>query len=232
VVGAIDAETLKTQLDRLFGALPEKQVLTPVADVEPRLGEEMQVVYDQPQTSLQLAYPGMKRADPGFYAAALMNEILGGGTFTSRLFKEVREKRGLAYGVDSALVNRKHASSLVIGTATRSDRAEETLGVIRDVVKGMAEGGPTEQELAAAKKYVIGSYAINNLDSSGAIAGTLLELQLQGLGIDYMERRTDYLGAVTLGEVKAVATKLLSAKPAIMVVGPALKDKDAGGGKG
>jgi zinc protease len=96
----------------------------------------------------------------------------------------------------------------------------------------MAEGGPTEQELAAAKKYVIGSYAINNLDSSGAIAGTLLELQLQGLGIDYMERRTDYLGAVTLGEVKAVATKLLSAKPAIMVVGPALKDKDAGGGKG
>jgi len=232
VVGAIDAETLKTQLDRLFGTLPEKQVLTPVADVEPRLGEEMQVVYDQPQTSLQLAYPGMKRADPEFYAAALMNEILGGGTFTSRLFKEVREKRGLAYGVDSALVNRKHASSLVIGTATRSDRAEETLGVIRDVVKGMAEGGPTEQELEAAKKYVIGSYAINNLDSSGAIAGTLLELQLQGLGIDYMERRTDYLGAVTLGEVKAVATKLLSAKPAIMVVGPALKDKDAGGGKG
>jgi zinc protease len=232
VVGAIDAKTLKAQLDRLFGSLPEKQALTPVADVNPKLGGEMQVNYDQPQTSLQLAYPGIKRSAPDFYAAALMNEILGGGTFTSRLFKEVREKRGLAYGVDSALVDRKHASTLVIATATRSDRAAETLGVVREVVKRMADEGPTEQELAAAKEHLIGGYAINNLDSSGAIAGTLLELQLDHLGIDYMQRRAGYIGAVTLDQVKAVAAKLLSAEPAIMVVGPALPDEGKDGGKG
>ncbi len=232
VVGAIDAAALKVQLDRLFGPLPEKQALSPVADVEPSFGSKIEVRYDQPQTSLQLAYPGMKRADPQFYAAALMNQILGGGTFTSRLFKEVREKRGLAYGVDSMLINRRHASSLVIATATRSDRAAETLDVVRDVVKDMADNGPTEDELAESKKYVIGAYAINNLDSSGAIAGTLLGLQLEDLGIDYMQRRAALLDAVTLDEVKAVAAKLLSAKPAIMVVGPAMPDEGDGGGKG
>ncbi|MHA6684565.1 M16 family metallopeptidase [Mesorhizobium sp. A556] len=224
VVGAIDAKTLKSELDQIFGTLPEKQKLVPVADVEPKLAQEMQVPYDQPQTSLQMAYPGVKRSAPDFYAAALMNEILGGGTFTSRLFKEVREKRGLAYSVSSGLAGRRHSSALVIGTATRSDRATETLGVVRDVVKQMAEEGPSEQELAAAKEYLIGSYAINNLDSSGAIAGTLLQLQLDHLGIDYMQNREAYLQGVTLDQVKAVATKLLSAKPAIMVVGPELHD--------
>lgn len=240
VVGAIDAATLKTQLDKVFGGLPEKQSLKPVADVDPRLGQEMQVNYDQPQTTLQMAYPGVKRSAPDFYAAVLMNEILGGGTFTSRLFKEVREKRGLAYSVESGLSNRQHASALVIGTATRSDRAAETLGVIDEVVRKMAEEGPTEQELAAAKKYMIGAYAINNLDSSGAIAATLLELQVNKLGIDYIQNRAAYLEAVTLDEVKAVAARLLSAKPAIMVIGPALKDSSedktggekAGGEKG
>jgi zinc protease len=228
VVGAIDAQTLGRELDRLFGKLPEKQTLTPVADVDPKFAQRLQVTYDQPQTSLQMAYPGMKRTDPDFYAAALMNEILGGGTFTSRLFGEVREKRGLAYGVSSGLMNREHASALVISTATRSDRAAETLGVVRDVVKRMAQEGPTEAELAAAKKHVIGAYAISNLDSSGAIAGTLLQLQLDKLGIDYMERRAAYLDAVTLDEVRAVAKKLLSGEPAVMVVGPALADGPKG----
>ena len=228
VVGAIDARTLKQQLDKVFGGLPEKQALRPVADVELKLGQTIEVNYDLPQTSLQMAYPGVSRDAPDFYAAVLMNEILGGGTFTSRLFGEVREKRGLAYSVGSTLIDHEHASALVISTATRSDRAAETLGVVRDVVKRMAEQGPTEEELAAAKKYMIGAYAINNLDSSGAIARTLLELQLDKLGIDYMERRSGYIQAVTLDEVKAVARKLLSAEPAVMVVGPPLAGESKG----
>jgi len=228
VVGAIDAATLKRKLDEVFGALPEKQALRPVPDAELKLGGQLQVDYDRPQTSIQLAYPGVRRDAPDFYAAALMNEILGGGTFTSRLFEEVREKRGLAYSVNSGLANSVHSSMLTIATATRSDRAAETLGVIRDVVRSVADEGPTEAELAEAKAYVVGSYAINNLGSSGAIASTLVELQLDGLGIDYIERRADYINGVTLDEVKAVARKLLSAEPAVMVVGPPL----AGGGKG
>lgn len=221
VVGAIDAETVKAQLDRLFGELPEKSDLRSVEKVDLKLAQEVRVDYDLPQTSLQLAYPGVPRDAPDFFAAYLMNHILGGGTFTSRLFDEVRERRGLAYGVNSSLVTHEYSSGLVISTATRSDRAAETLGVIRDTVRRMAEEGPTEGELAAAKKYVIGSYALNNLDSSSAIAATLLSLQEEKLGIDYIERRTALIEAVTLDQVKAAARKLLTADPAVLVIGPA-----------
>ncbi|TPJ85457.1 insulinase family protein [Mesorhizobium sp. B2-5-13] len=228
VVGAIDAETLKKKLDMVFGDLPQNQTLAPVADIEPRLAQHIEVNYDLPQTSLQLAWPGVKRKSADFFPTALMNEILGGGTFTSRLFQEVREKRGLAYSVNSSLVNQDHADALIVTTGTRSDRAAETLGIVRDVVKRLAQDGPTEAELAATKKYLIGAYAISNLDSSSAIAATLVELQLDDLGIDYMQRRTGYINAVTLDQVKAAAKKLLTAEPTIMVVGPPL----AGAGKG
>ncbi len=220
VVGAIDAETLKRDLDKLFGALPEKPVLTPVADVVPKLAQVIRYEYALPQTGLRLAYPGVARSAPDFFAAVLMNHILGGGTFTSRLFQEVRERRGLTYGIDSSIVNYENANALVIGTSTRAGKGEETLGIIRDVVRRMAEDGPTEAELAAAKKYLIGAYAINNLDSSGSIASTLVELQLDGLGADYIEHRADYINAVTLKETRAVANKLLSAEPAVLIVGP------------
>ncbi|WP_421913600.1 M16 family metallopeptidase [Mesorhizobium sp.] len=229
VVGAIDAETLKLKLDLLFGDLPDKQQLRPVADVDPKLAARVEVNYALPQTSLQLAYPGVKRDAPDFFAAALMNEILGGGTFTSRLFNEVREKRGLAYSVNSSLINQDHSTALIISTGTRSDRAAQTLGIVREVVKRMAEEGPTEAELAATKKYMIGAYAINNLDSSSSIAATLVQLQVDKLGIDYMQRRTAYINGVTLDQVKAAARKLLSTEPTIMVVGPKLGEVANGG---
>lgn len=226
VVGAIDAETLARELDKLFGKLPEEPNLVPVAQTALKLDQRIDVPYDLPQTTLQLAYPGIERTDPQFFAAYLMNYVLGGGTFSSRLFEEVREKRGLAYGIGSALVNYEYSTGLVISTATRSDRAAETLALIKEEVQRMAADGPTAEELAAAKKYVLGAYAINNLNSSRAIASTLVELQIDKLGIDYMERRKGLIEAVTLDETKAAAKRLLSAKPAVMVLGPVL----AGGG--
>lgn len=228
VVGAIDAETLKGKLDELFGDLPEKAELRPVAPVKPKLGQEVRVDYDLPQTSLQLAYPGVERDSPEFFAAYIMNHILGGGTFSSRLFDEVREKRGLAYGVDSSLVINKYSTGLLIRTATRSDRSAETLGVMREVIKRFAEEGPTEAELDAAKKYIIGSYALNNLDTSSAIAATLLSLQQDGRGIDYMQRREPLIEAVTLDQVKAIAKKLLEVEPAILVIGPPFEEGTKG----
>ncbi|TPN82043.1 insulinase family protein [Mesorhizobium sp. CU2] len=231
VVGDIDAATLGARLDEVFGDLPEKQALAPVADVTPKLGQHLEVNYDLPQTSLQLAWPGVKRGDPDFFAAVLMNEILGGSTFTSRLFAEVREKRGLAYGVSSDLVDNEHSHTLLVTTATRSDRAAETLSIVRQVVKDMAENGPNEEELAAIKKYMIGAYAISNLDSSSSIAATLVELQVDHLGIDYMQRRAALINAVTLADVKAAAKKLLSVDPAVMVIGPPMLEV-AGSGKG
>ena len=221
VVGAIDAQTLAGELDRVFGELPDSSTLPPVPDVVQKLDQEVRYDYPLPQARLRLSYPGLSRDDPDFFAAALVNHILGGGSFTSRLFKEVREQRGLAYDINSGLSTFQHTNALMIGTSTRADKAEETLGVIREVVRRMAEEGPTAEELEAAKKYVIGAYAVNNLNSSASIAATLVELQTDDLGIDYIDRRAALINAVTLEEAKAVARRLLSAEPAVLVIGPA-----------
>lgn len=224
VVGAIDAETLKTELDRVFGDLPEQAELTPVAKVEPRLDQQVDYAYPLPQATIQLVYPGIDRDDPEFFPAFIMNHILGGGSFSSRLFTEVREKRGLAYGVGSGLLNNDYSNALYIGTSTRADNVDQTLTVIRDEVRKMAEDGPTEAELASAKTFLVGAYAINNLDSSLAVARTLVQLQLDDLGIDYIDRRVGYIEAVTIEQVKQAAQRLLRAEPAILVIGPETSD--------
>lgn len=221
VVGAIDAETLKTELDRVFGDLPQEPQLETVGKAELHLAQLVRYDYPLPQATLQLVYPGVERDDPDFFPAFLMNHMLGGGTFSSRLFDEVREKRGLTYGVGSALITGDHADMLMIGTSTRADRAQETLGVIADVVHEMVENGVSEEELARAKTYLVGAYAINNLGSSSSVASTLVELQKDKRGIDYIERRAALIEAVTADEVKAAAARLLNAEPAVLVIGPA-----------
>ncbi|TJW45312.1 MAG: insulinase family protein, partial [Mesorhizobium sp.] len=177
------------------------------------------VAYNLPQTSLQLAFPGIGRSDPEFFAAQLINNILGGSPMTSRLFQEVREKRGLAYGVSSKLERYQHSNTLVVTTSTRADRATESLDLIRQVIKELADTGPTAAELEASKKYLSGSYAIDHLGSSRSVSATLVELQLEKLGIDYIQRRPALIEQVTLDQVRAAAKKLLSAEPTIMGVG-------------
>jgi len=221
VVGAIDAQTLKADLDRIFGDLPARSALAKVPDVTPKLAQTVEYNYPLPQTALQLAYPGVPRDHPDFFPAVLMNQVLGGSAFTSRLFKEVREKRGLTYGIDSSVVNYEHASALVIATSTRAGKGKETLQVIRDTVQKMATDGPTDAEIEAAKKYLIGAYPINNLDSSSAIANTLVELQNDNLGIDYMERRAALINGVTTQQTREVARRLLDKEPAVLIFGPA-----------
>ena len=220
VVGAIDAETLKADLDRMFDALPQEAELTEIPRIEPKLGEQVSYEFQLPQSTVQLIYPGMERDDPEFFAAYLMNHILGGGTFSSRLFNEVREVRGLTYGIGSWLANRDFSTSLAISTSTRSDQVGQALEVIETEVTKLAEEGPTAEELEKAKTYVVGAYAINNLDSSASIARTLLELQRDDLGIDYIDTRGGQIEAVTLDQVKAAAQRLLIADPSVLVIGP------------
>lgn len=165
----------------------------------PRSGERTQVAYALPQTSLQLAFPAMGRNDPEFYAGQLMNDIVGGSRFTSRLFQEVREKRGLAYGVSSSL-EAYQPNMLVVTTSTRADRAAETLDLIRQLIKELVDTGPTAAELEASKKYLIGAYAIDNLGSSRSISATLVGLQLDKLGIDYIQRRPALIEQVILDQ--------------------------------
>ncbi|MCO6403747.1 M16 family metallopeptidase [Aurantimonas endophytica] len=221
VVGAISPEELGAKLDEVFGELPETAELNDVPNTEPVTGKTVAVELAVPQTTIQLALPGVMRDDDKFFAAYLVNHVLGGGSFTSRLYQEIREKRGLAYGAGSWLASYDHAALLGINTATRADAAEESVRIIREELKRMAEEGPTEEELAKAKTYVKGAYAIQNLDSSLAIASTLVGIQLDDLGIDYIDRRQELIDAVTMDEVKEMARQLLSVEPAVITVGPA-----------
>ncbi|MTI00623.1 pitrilysin family protein [Roseibium sp. RKSG952] len=220
VVGAIDAETLGPLLDEVFGSLPEDTDLPEIEDAELNLGQTVARSLPVPQTTVMMGLPGLERDDPDYQAAFVMNHILGGGTFTSWLFEEVREKRGLSYGASSSLVPYDKAGMIITSAATRADRANETIDVMLDQIERMANEGPTEEELAAAKRYLTGSYALR-FDTSGKIAGQLVALQNADLGIDYFDRRNDEIEAVTLEDVQQVAQRLLAGQePTIITVGP------------
>lgn len=220
VVGDIDAATLAPLLDKVFGGLPAKPDLLPVTDVEPVSGVTEAVKFDVPQTSIRLGLPGLKRSDPDFIAAYVMNHILGGGSFSSWLYEEVREKRGLAYSVGSYLVPYSHSGLFMGATGTRAEKASETLAIIDAQLKRMATQGPSEEELAKAKSYLTGSYALR-FDTSDKIANQLVSIQIENLGIDYINKRNSMIEAVTLEEVKAVAKRLLEGKlPTVVTVGP------------
>ena len=219
VVGDIDAETLRVLLDRTFGALPAKPELFPVANVAPRgLGRRIEVSLDVPQTVVDFGGPGIARQDPDFMAAYLVNHILGGGSTDSRLYHEVREKRGLAYSVSDNLVWLDHAAVLLGGTATRADRAGETVDLIEREIRQFAESGPTAGELTEAKRYLNSAFVLN-LDSSTKIAALLVQLQLDGFDTDYFTRRGAMIEAVTLDDARRVAKRLLDKGLLVTVVG-------------
>ncbi len=219
VVGDIDAEAVKTMLDRVFGALPAQPELKPVASVSPQgLGRRIVVKLDVPQAVVTFGGPGIARKDPDFMAAYIVNHILGGGAFSSRLYHEVREKRGLAYSVSDSLVWLNHAALFLGGTATRADRTGETLDLIDKEIHRLAENGPTAEELAKAKAYLNGSFALN-LDTSSKIAALLVQLQLDGLGVDYFTRRPEMINSVTLDDARRVAKRLLDGGLLVTVAG-------------
>jgi zinc protease len=219
VVGDIDAETLKPLLDRVFGALPEKADLTPVESVTPQgLGRRIDINLDVPQTVVDFGGPGIARKDPDFMAAYLVNHILGGGSSDSRLYQEVREKRGLVYSISDSLIWLDHSSVLIGGTATRADRTNETIDLMQKEIHRFAESGPTEAELTEAKNYLNSSFALN-LDTSSKIAGLLVQLQLDGLDTDYFTKRPQMINAVTLDDAKRVAKRLLDNGLLVTVVG-------------
>ncbi|MGE0034901.1 MAG: M16 family metallopeptidase [Xanthobacteraceae bacterium] len=219
IVGDIDLETAGRLLDSTFGALPAKAELTPVPNVTPQgMGRRVVVELDVPQAVIFFGGPGVARSDPDFMAAYVVNHILGGGSFSSRLYSEVREKRGLAYGISTSLVWLDHSAVLLGGTATRADATGETLRIIETEFKRLAAEGPTEEELAKTKTYLKGSFALG-LDTSSKIAAQLVQMQTDNLGIDYIERRSAMIDAITLADAKRAAKRLLDAGLLVTVVG-------------
>lgn len=219
IVGDIDAKTAGQLIDRAFGSLPAKSDLKPVAQVAPRgLGKLIVIDLAVPQAVVDFGGPGLARNDPDFMAGYIVNHILGGGNFSSRLYREVREKRGLAYGVSDSLIWLTRAAVVLGSTATRADRAADALAIIESETKRMAEGGPTAVELSEAKSYLKGTYALS-LDSSAKVAAQLTQIQIDNLGIDYIERRGALIDAVTLDDAKRVAKRLYGGGMLVTVAG-------------
>ncbi len=218
-VGDIDAATLGTMLDTIFGALPAKAKLTPVAKTEPKAAQRMKVIdMNVPQSVARFGLPAFARKDKDFMASFILNTIFGGG-FTSRLYNEVREKRGLAYGVDSSIIPLKNASVFIGNVATKNEEIGQSLEVIRSELRRIATDGVTQEELNDAKSYLTGSFALR-FDTNANIANQLLWMMVEGLGTSYVDTRNAQIDAVTLDDIKRVAKRLFDGQePIVTVVG-------------
>ena len=218
VVGDIDAKTLGTVLDAVFGNLPAKAQVTPVSMVEPKAAQKLSITdMNVPQSVVRFGLPAMARKDKEFIPAFVLNTIIGGAAFTSRLYREVRDKRGLSYGVDTSIMPMKNASVFFGGVATKNEKVSESLDVIRAELKRITEEGPTAAELADAKAYLTGSFALR-FDTNANIANQLLWMQLEGLGTNYVDQRNAMIDAVTLDDLKRVAKRLFAGKELIVTV--------------
>ena len=218
VVGDIDAETLGRVLDQVFGELPEHAVLTPVADAPPPFGPTREVIaMDVPQSVAQFGHRGFQRRDDDFIAAYVLNYIIGGGGFSSRLMEEVREKRGLAYSVYSNLYPYQHGAVFVGNVATKNEAVGQSLAVIESELKRLSEQGPSADELESAKSYLTGAYALR-FESSASIASQLLWIQIEELGIDYVDKRNKLIDAITLDDIKRVAKRLIESDRLITTI--------------
>ena len=218
VVGAMGASDLAAMLDEVFGSWPQKAALHPVSLILDPIGDRQVVVdFDVPQSSIRFGARGLARTDDDFVTATVVNHILGGGVFSSRLFREVREKRGLAYSVYSHLAPFAHGPLYVGGTSTKNERAAESLSIIRAEIQSLASEGPREDELKTAKNFLIGSHALR-LDTSSKLAGQLVHIKAHNLGADYLDRRNGLIDAITLDDAARVARRLYADGQFISVI--------------
>ena len=209
--GDIDAESLGLLLDRILGALPA-QATVPLPP-RPQLqltGATTVIDWDSPQTVVRFAQAGLPLDDPDYFAAVVLNHILGGGGFSSRLMDEIREKRGLTYGVGTSLSNQVLGDSWGGGMDTANDRTAEAVALVREIW-GTIRDGVTEQELADAKTYLTGEYPLR-FDGNRRISGILTGMQLMDMPPDYINTRNDRVRAVTAEDVHRVAQRMLDPK--------------------
>ena len=217
--GDITAAELGLLLDKLLADLPASGAAQPGrADMMIKSGIKLQD-FPGPQSVVMFGHGGIRFDDPDYFAASLLNEIFGGGRFTARLMTEVREKRGLTYGIGTGLASYDHSEALVGQFQASNDKVAEAIDVIRAEWAKIAADGVTDAELATAKTYMTGSYPLR-FDGNGTIASILVGMQIMGLPTDYPKTRNARVEAVTMADMKRVAARLF--KPddlAFIVVG-------------
>ncbi len=216
-VGDITAEELGPLLDRLLGDLPAEGAPMPEAAPVMLDGGTHVIDFGVPQSVVMFGHEGIERFDPDFFPAFVLNQVLGGGGFSSRLMSEVREKRGLTYGIGSYLVPMDHAALYLGQFASANDRVGEAIEVVRAEWARAAAEGLTEDELDRAKTFLTGSYPLR-FDGNANIAGILAGMQTEGLPIDYIETRNAEIEAVTFEDVRRVAARVLRPEALTFVI--------------
>ena len=207
--GDIGAEALGKMLDHVLGDLPATGTAPlPEPATLGLTGGVTVIDWDSPQTVVAFAGPGLPMEDPDYFAAFVANHVLGGGGFSARLMDEIRDKRGLTYGVWSQISNQLYGDTWGGGMASGNERVAEAVELVRQEWDRMAENGVTRQELDDAKTYLTGEYPLR-FNGNGRIANILAGMQLIGLPADYVDTRNDRVQAVTQEDVQRVAARLL-----------------------
>lgn len=215
--GDISAADLATLLDKLLGDLPATGAPLPQRAEWKLKGGVTVVDFPTPQSVIRFGHEGIKRDDPDFFAAYIMNEILGGGRFTARLMTEVRDKRGLTYGIGSYLVPMDHAEVVLGQFSSANGKSAEAVDLVRAEWARMHKNGVTAEELAKTKTYLTGSYPLR-FDGNGPIARILVGMQMEGLPIDYAQTRNAQIEAVTTADIQRVAQRVLQPEALHFVV--------------
>ena len=218
IVGDITAADAGTLIDDVFGTLPAKATLRAIPPIAVAAKAKLTIVeMPVPQSVAIFGSAGIARRDKDFMPGFVLNHILGGGGFASRLMEQVREKRGLAYGVGSYLQPYKSTSVFMGSVATKNEEMGQSLDVIKAELKSLADHGPTQTELDNAKSFLVGSFALR-FDTNAKIANQLLYFYSEGFDLDYVDKRNAEVNAVTLDDVKRVAKTLLKADDLFVTV--------------
>jgi zinc protease len=224
VVGDITTDELKAKLlprfaDWPMAEIPEVPFVTTFAK-EPKVTK---IDREISQANIILGHAGVSRNNPDYYALTVMNYILGGGGFSSRLVEEIRDKRGLAYSVTSFFDPGKYPGSFQIVLQTKNTSAREAISLSLQEMNRIQKEGVSEKELEAAKKYLIGSFPMR-LDTQGKLVTFLTQVEYYGLGLDYPEKYPSLIQSVTREDVLRVAKAYLHPENVILVVVANLKE--------
>ncbi len=214
LVGAVDRAQADAIVGELLARLPAVPCsrlvpLPPVAEVAPLAqGREQRIAFRSAQAHVLIGQPGIRRADPDFFALTVGNYVLGGGGFVSRLTTEVREQRGLSYSVYSYFAPGLHAGAFTVGLQTRPDQADQAIAVVRQVLRDFVAQGPTEAELRAAKDHLVGSFALR-LDSNAKLLENVAQIAWHGLPLDYLQTWTQQVERLTVADIRAAFQRTL-----------------------
>ncbi len=218
LVGDINTVDAVALIDDLFGTLPDKATLRPVPATELKVKSKLAIVeMPIPQAVAIFGGVGVARKDKDFMPAFVLNHILGGGGFASRLMEEVREKRGLAYGVGTYIQPYQSISIFMGSVATKNEEMGQSLDVIKEQMKSLIDKGPTQVELDNAKSFLVGSFPLR-FDTNSKIANQLLYFLMEDFDIDYIDKRNGEVNAVTLDDVRRVAKRFLVADDLFVTV--------------